>query len=260
MSPHLNKSFQVTSSTLEGGAMSKHAPRNKGVLAFWVVILVVTVLFAAFGLRQYLQPQAIDPQVSSPSASPTPSSEDPDPSLAATPSPLQQKQACEGQQPFEPKLAVVPALKLRLPIANLPFTEDGLYPVPLFDGPLDPRMSAARTPQNALACADGQGVVRLGAHTYREGGASGNLLGHNAQEGMTVRLYGENKADVACYEITPFEGEITPTWLNGTVPVDRLTPVSGPGGVVFEFCWDKPSEWGEWNRHRYVRAVPVTCG
>lgn len=236
--------------------MSRHARPHRGVFALSVVVAILAVVLSGYIIwssNQSVSPDATSTPPPSMPSTHKPKSPSPSPSRAT-------KRVCEGQRPFVPLRVSVPSLKLDMPIDNLSLREDGRYPVPLFEGSYDPRWSAARWDQNAKACAKNQGVVRLGLHTYSDGGASGNLLGNKVQAGSVVQLYGMSKQAKACYTVTPFEGDLTPTWYNADVPYDRLTPVTGKGGVVFEFCWDKPSEWGQWLQHRYVVAKPALCG
>ncbi|HRF28913.1 MAG TPA: hypothetical protein PL051_04760 [Candidatus Saccharibacteria bacterium] len=236
--------------------MSRHARPHWGVFEFWASVAVATILAAGFIIwSSYLtsEPDVARPPTSLPASD---STVVPIP----TPSAVKHQRVCEGQQPFVPVRITVSGLKLDMPIDNLPLTQDGRYPVPQFNGTFDPRWSAARWIDNALACANDQGVVRLGLHTYSDGDASGNRLGRDVQVGAIVQLFGTKKHATACYEVTPFEGNLRPTWYNEAVPYDRITPVTGRGGVVLEFCWDKPSEWGRWLQHRYVVAKPAPCG
>ena len=227
--------------------MSRHAAPRWGVIVASVVVLFA--IAATAGWLYWSRPLAprLDPEMASPTAtqpSPRPS----------TPSPTTvQQKPCLGHKPFVPTKLEVLQLGIDMPIATLPLREDGTYPVPLYDDPrFDPKWSAVRWSQNVLACAK-SGVVRLVVHTYSVGGAAGNVLGHKAQPGDVIRV--ASGKHEACYGVRNVR-----TWDLDEVPYDTLTSPTGPAGLVIAFCWDKPSQWGQWLQRRYVIAEPQTCG
>ncbi len=224
--------------------MSQH----KGPKGFKVLVVVCTVLL---GLTSWVfigKPFAppVDPELSMPSS-------DPSPTPVQSPSPVAIAQACEGQQAFVPQRVVIKQLGISIPIESLPLRKDGTYPVPSYDQPgVDPKWSAARWNENALACAE-QGVVRLDVHTYAVGGAVGNRLGQEAQAGNVIRVKGANGAK-ACYYTKRVKA-----WDVAEIPYDEITSPAGAPGLVLEFCWDEKSEWGQWNQRKYVIATSVSC-
>ena len=98
----------------------------------------------------------------------------------------------------------------------------------------------------------GKGSVYIGVHTYHAGGAVGNLLGQGARTGDSFELR-DATGHRACFVV---RGQMVP-YLASEKAQPESYRLSGQPGAAFNFCWDKPANWGKWLLRGYVFADAV---
>lgn len=160
--------------------------------------------------------------------------------------------SCASQSgSFVPTRLVLERLNIDLPVLAMPLAGDGTFPVPPMDQRgLNPRQSASWWKDGA-APGSRQGVAHFDVHTYLTMTAAGNFLGTKARTGDTIKvLDGAGKVG-ACYRVDQISA-----WDLNHVP-DSLGRTTGPSGLVIEFCWDRPENWGHWLQRKYVIATPI---
>jgi len=150
---------------------------------------------------------------------------------------------------------VIDRLRVSVPVLAMPLTADGLFPVPPFSGPVDPKWSAAWWRDGARP-GSGKGMVHLDVHTYTAGGAIGNLLGASARAGDVIKLVDGRGRATACYQIVRIE---TWTVAEVTARLGQVSRTTGAAGLAVEFCWESPRRWGDhqWRLRRYLIATPI---
>lgn len=174
-------------------------------------------------------------------------------SASASPSPSSADRCRTSERPFLPATLSLPRLKVRLPVLSQPADEQGRFPVPPLDDPaIDPKWTASWWQDGVAAGAD-RGVSHFDVHTYRVGGAAGNLFATKVKRGDLIEVVSRSGAQTACYRVTGVRD-----WPVDKAPHALVAGASGPPGLAIEMCWDPPETWGKWTLRRHVlaRLVP----
>lgn len=154
---------------------------------------------------------------------------------------------------FVPAKLIVERLGVSVPVLAMPLNKDGTFPVPPFNGSVDPKRSATWWNGSAKPGA-GKGVVHMDVHTYTAGGALGNLFGRHAKVGDVIKIADSKGRIGACYKVADI-----PTWGVATIPNRDVSRTTGPIELALEFCWESPNRWGDhvWRLRRYLIARPL---
>lgn len=124
--------------------------------------------------------------------------------------------------------------------------------------PKDQKTTASWWNEGPRAGAD-RGKTVLSIHTYRNGGAVGNMLydgGRNQLEpGTLVKLYGA-QGQVACYEFS----EATKVWVEDYDPNSNvMVDFDGNPLLTVIVCWDHRAGTDIWDSRVFFYFKPVTA-
>lgn len=226
-----------------------------------ILIIIALALAAVYGYQELVVKRQTNRDLGTPVWTPTPSATNPTPSLIKTtpkpkPSPKVQLAAAEGCSTSYTALSTptrfqIPARGVDAPMMSLGLDSTGAPATP----PKDQPNTVAWYDEGPKVSAD-KGKAVLTAHTYRNGGALGNLL-YEPKTGLKpgdIIKISDATGNVQCFE---YKNSIK-VWVDDYDPnSDILYDWVGKPEVAIVVCWDFDAATEDWGSRIIFYADPL---
>lgn len=208
------------------------------------VALALLIGAGITGARLLFADDDSGPKSVAPSATPTPTSEAPDPTKGpAFP------EGCEQQakRPFVPTMLTIDGVTENAPVLALQRDAQGVPGVPALSA--EAKLDFAWD-EPGIKPGSRKGNVLMNTHTWPDGTAMGNKLLDGLQEGDLMRV--ANDSEVLCYRVTERE-EVSIE----NPPLDKVYDFDGKPQLVMIVCSGERIGPGQWTHRTLWFASPV---